>query len=106
MEKDYFRTKCSKDTEVRAYVKSKERRRFLRYKEKERRTTRYGDQSVVETEYSAKNDVHYVTTIVLEDGTELESYSEKVFTDVGVGNYINVKLSYYKLPNGKTLLYV
>lgn len=90
MEKDYFKTKCFKETELRAFVKNKERRPFLRYKERE---------GII------KNDVHYITTLILEDGSELISYSGKVFSEAKVGKYINVKVSYCKMPDGKTLLY-
>ena len=90
MQKDYYKTKCFKETEIRAFVKNKERKPFLRYREREG---------------MIKNDVHHVTTLVLEDGTELISYSGKVFTAAKVGKYISVKVAFCKMPDGKTLLY-
>jgi hypothetical protein len=90
MEKDYYKTKCGKETELRALVKNKKRMPFLRYKERE---------GVIQ------DDVHYATTLVLEDGTEIVSYSGKIFANARVGKYLNVKVSFCKMPGGKTLLY-
>ena len=88
MEKDYFKTKCFKNTEVKALVKSKEVRPFLRY--------RNG---------IAKDDKHFVTTLEPLDGVEVDSYSKTVYCLATIGKHIDIPLYFYKLPNGDYALY-
>ena len=91
MKKDYYQTKCFSRTSIPATVKNKEIKSFLRYNDKTG---------------SARNDEHYETTFAFPDGTEVTSYSKKLFANTAVGKKIDLDVSFCKMPNGKTLLFV
>lgn len=88
---DYHYTKCDTLTSMKAKVVSCEARPLLRYKI---------DGKIIE-------DTRYETIFRLTDGTEIASYSKRVFADSKphVDEIIDVSFSFCKMPNGNYLIY-
>ena len=80
--------KCYAKTSMSVFVKRKEVVPCFRYKDG-----------------SAFDDEHYVTTLVLSDGTEITSYSKFIFYNVIENQNFEIPVSFITLPSGKHLIY-
>lgn len=88
LKNDYFETKCYSRTSLPAFVKQKEVVPCFRYKNGQ-----------------PYDDKHYVTTIVLSDGTEILSYSKILFSRVKENESFEIPVSFLTLPSGKQIIY-